>query len=465
MESRIVEFVELLREAGLPVGVSETQDAVGAVAALGLGDQECFRAALRATLCKRVGDREPFDRAFELVFKGAARLLEGLEHSLLQRLREEGLLEGDELAMIAAQLAALGAQLSPLTAAVLGGDRGRLAGLFRDAVLRLDFAKAQGPLQAGFYARRLLQDLGASRLRSELDGLERELRARGVSAEGLEVTGRHLAAALRAVEDAARGEVLRQLDARQRSVGSGLGERPLATLTRSELVAAQRAVRALAERLKSRLQRRLRTRRRGALSPRQTLRHNLGWGGVPMVPRFRARRAHRPDLVVLCDVSDSVRTTSSLMLLFLWTLQTLLRRVRSFVFVAEVGEVTAYFKSCRPEEAMEVALSGGVVSLAANSNYGQALAGFVRGTLGAVSKRTTVIIIGDGRNNYFARQAWALDELRRRAKQVLWVCTEPESNWGSGDSEMLSYAKRVNRVVAVQTLADLERLAPQLVLT
>ncbi len=463
MEQRIVEFVEVLRQNGLKIAISETQDAVRAVADLGVTDRELFRASLKATLCKRALDAARFDRCFELVFTGAARTLEGIDRSLAARLRESGLLEGDDLQMLMFQLGDLAGQLMPLARAALEGDRGQLAGLFRQASLQLDFSKLQNALQSGFYSRRLLTAAGADRSRTQLEGLAAELKARGVSAEGVEVVSKHLDAILREIEAAARAEVQRQVEARLERGDGGLADRKLATMSRAEVELAQRAVRALAEKLKARLIRKQRSKRKGQLNPRRTLRMNLTAGGVPMVPQFRSRRPQRPDVVVLCDISDSVRTTSRMMLLFMWTLQSLFTRVRSFVFVSELGEVTKYFERTKPEEALEVATSGKVISVASNSNYGHALATFARAHLGLVTRRTTVFIIGDGRNNYNERNLWALEDIKRKAKRVVWIATEPRNNWGFGDSEMRAYAKACTQAVTVQTLGDLERIAPQLV--
>jgi uncharacterized protein with von Willebrand factor type A (vWA) domain len=463
METRIVEFAEVLRQNGLRVAVTETRDAVEAVGQAGLDDPELFRATLEATLCKRASDVETFNRAFTLFFTGTVKLLEQLDQSLADRIREEGLLEGDELKMIVWMLERLAGQLSPLTQAVLQGNRAQLANIFRQATLQLDFARVQNALQTGFYSRRLLSGAGFEQLRSDVDAINAELTARGVSARGVEIVGRQLSSALRQVEEAARAEAGRQISARLKKAQGSVADKALHLLTRQEIEIAQRAVRALAEKLKARLIRRQRSRKRGQLNPRRTLRKNLSAGGVPMVPQFRSRRPARPDVVVLCDVSDSVRVTSRMMLLFTFTLQSLFARVRSFIFVSELGEVTKYFKDAKPEDAIDAATQSGVISLASNSNYGHALAEFTRGYLGSVTRRTTVLIIGDGRNNHNPANVWALDDLKRKAKRVVWICTEPRQNWGFGDSEMLRYEKAVSQVVTVQSLSDLERIAQQLV--
>lgn len=462
VEQRVVEFVEVLRQNGLPVSVSETQDALEALALVGVADEGSTRAVLASTLCKRTSDAPVFHRAFDFFFSGAVKMLQDVERSLLARIEAEGLLEGDELKMLLATLSSLGGQLAPLTRAALEGDRGRLAQLFRQASLQLDFAQLQSSLQTGFFGRRLGAAAGTRAMQGDLQAIEAELKARGLSVGGLEIVSRHLADALRRVEAAARAEVQREASARVKRETSSLADRPMERLSREEVEQAGRAVRALAEKLKARLVRRERARRRGQLSPRRTLRRNLTSGGVPMVPQFRGRRPLRPDVVVLCDVSDSVRNVSRMMLLFTATLQGLFSRVRSFIFVSELGEVTHTFRGRPPEEAVEAALSSDVISLMSNSNYGHALAAFARGHLGGVTRRTTVFVIGDGRNNFNAANAWALEEVKRRARRVVWICTEPESSWGLGDSEMRAYARVASQVVTVQSLGDLERVAAQL---
>ncbi len=465
MEERIVEFSEVLRQNGLRVSVAETADAVRATTKIPLSDRATFHTVLKATLCKRAADVPVFNRAFDFFFLGAAATFAAIDSALAARIKEEGLTDPATLAELVDALQKLAPQLSPLTQAALQGNRGGMAALFRTASLQLNFGQMQSALQTGFYSRRLGVAAGVDALRSDLKAIESELKARGVSAEGLEMVSTQLSATLRTVEEATRKEVQRQVEARLKKRTGALNERPLHTLARAEIVQAERAVRVLAQKLKSRLVRRQRSKRKGSLNPQRTLRKNLVTGGVPMVPIFRRRRPTRPDVVVLCDVSDSVRNASRMMLLFTHTLQTLFSRVRSFVFVSELGEITQYFKDTEPSEAIDVAQASRIISLSANSNYGAALASFARQHAGSVTRRTTVLVIGDGRNNYNEANTWALDDIRRRAKRLIWICTEPSQNWGFGDSAMLSYAKHCNAVVTVQSVADLEQVAHWLVPT
>jgi uncharacterized protein with von Willebrand factor type A (vWA) domain len=177
---------------------------------------------------------------------------------------------------------------------------------------------------------------------------------------------------------------------------------------------------------------------------------------------FRNRRQDRPEVVVLCDVSDSVRNVSRLMLQFVYTLQSLYSRVRSFVFVSDLGEVTHLFKAADVTTAVDLATAGKVVNLAANSNYGHALRVFHSTYLGSVSRRTSVIVIGDGRTNYNPPNAWALQEIKRRCKRLLWLCPEDRASWGFGDSEMLLYERHCHRVEPVRSVDDLARVASEI---
>ncbi|HYQ82148.1 MAG TPA: VWA domain-containing protein, partial [Anaeromyxobacteraceae bacterium] len=389
MEARLVEFARVLRQNGVRVSPAEVADAARAAALVGLAEREAFRGALRSTLVKRAADVAIFDRLFDLYFSGLGRVLDGLERSLVGALEESGL-SGDDLAAVAAALRQLAGQLSPLARAALAGDAAEVGRLLRAAALQIDFSALQSPTQLGFYGRRLLAAGGGGGLGAEMAALERALAERGLDPRILELVSERLALALRAVEEAARRWAELEQRARAAWRRDSFAARSLASLTRDEIARTETAVRRLAERLKARLVKRERSRRRGTLSVRRTLRRNLGVGGVPARLAFRHRRPERPDVVVLCYVSDSVRHVSRMMLLFLYTLQSLFTRVRSFVFVSDLGEVTEAFRAERDvSRAADLATAGKAVSLAGNSNYGRALRIFHRDFAGSVTRRTT----------------------------------------------------------------------------
>ncbi len=460
MDARVVEFAGLLRTNGVRVSPAEVSDAVEAAALVGAADRASFRAALRATLVKRSRDVPVFEGLFELHFSALGRVLDGLERGIVGELEARGLLEGDDLELVARTMAELLAGMSPLARAALGGDPALLARLLRGAALQVDFGASAGAGATGFQGRRLLAAAGGAALAEDAAAIERALRARGAGPETLLLVGGSLEAALRAVEEVARRWA--ELEGRARTLRHREGL--LAPVSGEDAARMELAVRRLAERLRARLVRRERSRRRGALAVRRTLRRNLGLDGLPARLVFRHRRPERPDVVVLCDVSESVRHVTRLMLLFLYTLQSLFTRVRTFVFVSDLAEVTDRLRGERdPARAAQLAVAARAVNLAANSNYGRVLRTFHADFRGVVTRRTTVLVIGDGRNNYNAPEAWVLDELRRRARRVLWICPEPRAAWGAGDSEMPLYAPRCSRVATVGSIEDLEEIAEVLV--
>ena len=461
MDARLEDFAGLLRQNGLRVSPAELIDAMEATLLVGLDDRGSFRSALRATLVKRGTDAQIFDRLFELYFTGAKDLVEGMQGALLDALAREKLNEG-ELEEIAEALSRM--PMSEMTEALVNGRTDELARILRQATLNIDFRGLQSPLQRGFYARRLLQAAGATKAETELGQFLAALKERGVDPRSLELVQKHTSHTLQSLEEAARRVADREQKARDvdRKGEGTLSQRSLVSLTPAEIDRMRDLVRRLAERLKARLSRRRRTRRRGQLSVRRTLRKNLRHGGDPAHLVFRSKRPERPEIVVLCDVSDSVRNVSRLMLQFVYTLQELYARVRSFVFVSDIGEVTHLFKKTDISAAVDLATAGKVINLSANSNYGHALKLFHSTYLGSITRRTTVLVIGDGRTNYNPPNAWVLGEIRRKCKRLLWLCPEEKHSWGFGDSEMPLYARHCHKVESVRSLDDLARVVSEL---
>jgi uncharacterized protein with von Willebrand factor type A (vWA) domain len=221
--------------------------------------------------------------------------------------------------------------------------------------------------------------------------------------------------------------------------------------------------------------RRLGRQMRGALSSRRkvdyagrinmsrTMRHNLRYDGVPFHPVLANRQDERPRLVVICDVSLSVRNTARFMLHLVYSLQSLFSKVRSFVFVSDLAEITSEIERSSLDEAIGKVFSGGVIDTDENSNYGRALEIFYERHVQAVNGRTTVIILGDGRGNRRQPNSWILEELRRRCKQLIWLTPEARHSWVLGGSDMPTYAPICHRVEVVRNLDQLGRVAESLV--
>jgi uncharacterized protein len=222
-------------------------------------------------------------------------------------------------------------------------------------------------------------------------------------------------------------------------------------------------VQPLARKLATRLAVKRKRARDGRLDVRRTLRASLATGGVPAAPAFKARHVHRPELVVLCDVSGSVAAFARFTLLLCHALQGQFSRVRSFAFIDTVDEVTALLAAGDPVEAISgLAAKADLVRLDGHSDYGHAFERFLGVYGDAVTPRSTVLVLGDARNNYRAANAWALAEVHRRARRVYWLNPEPVVSWDSGDSIAGTYARHCDRMVECRTLRQLAAFVEQI---
>ncbi|MEW6058525.1 MAG: VWA domain-containing protein, partial [Bdellovibrionota bacterium] len=177
------------------------------------------------------------------------------------------------------------------------------------------------------------------------------------------------------------------------------------------------------------------------------------------------KKKEKPQVVILCDVSDSVRNVSRFMLQFVYSVQDLYARVRSFIFVADLGEVTRLFEDNEIHAAIDLSLRGNIINIYAHSDFGRAFRTFHRDYLSIVNKRTTVIVLGDARNNYNLPHEWVLRDIQQRAKQVFWLNPESRLTWGFGDSEMDRYAPHCDLVEECRNLNQLYRVIDKLVTT
>ncbi|MGH9891439.1 MAG: VWA domain-containing protein, partial [bacterium] len=234
-------------------------------------------------------------------------------------------------------------------------------------------------------------------------------------------------------------------------------------LTEDEIRRMKEAVARLAQRLKNVISVRRKRAKRGKFDLKDTFRKNLQYGGVPFRIQLDRKKKEKPQVVVLCDVSDSVRNVSRFMLQFVYSLQDLYSRVRSFIFVADTGEITRLFEENEIHDAIELALRGRVINVFAHSDFGRAFRQFHREYITAVNKRTTVIILGDARNNYNLPHEWVLRDIRQRAKQLIWLNPESKMTWGFGDSEMERYRPFCNLVEECRNLNQLYRVIDRLV--
>ena len=466
MDEKLVEFSNLLRQNGLRVSLTESMDMLRALDVVGLPDRETVRAALRATVVKRTADLPTFEQLFALFFSGLADAIKELTTATagalelneadLQRLM-------DELQRLLEQA---GIELSPLARALLTADAGTLERLLREAAERGALGDIEHGFQEGRFAHAVAQALGLGGLSAELAQLKEALAgAAPGDLRRLETfLDRRLQDLAEMIRSMVRGELQRQDVTRgDQQRLQALSEKSFYYLSEEEIRRMQEAVTKLAQRLRNVVSVRRKRARRGKFDSNDTLRKNLQYGGVPFRIVFDRKRKEKPQVMVLCDVSDSVRNVSRFMLQFVYSLQDLYSKVRSFIFVAEVGEITRLFQEQDINDAIEAALHGSLINVYAHSDFGRAFKAFHRDFLPAVNKRTTVIILGDGRNNYNLPHEWVLRDVQQRAKQVIWLNPENRMTWGFGDSEMDRYAPYCTMVEECRNLNQLYRVIDRVV--
>jgi uncharacterized protein with von Willebrand factor type A (vWA) domain len=444
MEERIIEFAGVLRRNGIRVSLSENMDAFRALELIGIRDPLLFRNALRTTLVKRAVDLKPFDELFDFYFLGIGQTLDALDRRIMEELGLTPEQFQEMLDQIQRLLKEMEGDLSGLTKALLGNNRGELERLLRDAIRREMENGIPDSFRFTPYTR-MAARLQLDRTQSEIERFKAMLQMLGETGEDLQKVMRYLDERMRDLNRLLR-EIIQQeqrkkgFEPKDFSQRSSLADKSFTFYTEDDIRRMNDAVARLAQRLKNRLSVRRKKAAHGRFDVKKTLRKNLQYGGVPFNIQLDRRKKTKPQVMVLCDISDSVLNASRFMLQFVYSIQDLYAKVRSFVFVAEIGEVTKLFEENDIQNAVEAALKGEVIDVFSHSNFGRAFEQFYKNFFSAVNSKTTVLIIGDGRNNYNRPNDWVLREIQQKAKQLIWLNPESRMTWGIGDSEMPRYA-------------------------
>jgi len=445
----VLHLTRALRHAGVPVAVSDGLDALRIAAIVDLLDRAQLREGLAASLVKSAGHRPAFDLLFDTYFP--------------PRVRAPGrdLPPDDDAGDVAEadggpQPRDIGDFLADFAARVFDGDDAALDAMAIEAVDgygRVDNRDGT----TGYFGYRVWRAINlAGLLRRLMESAPDDALANRLARDDFELR-------LRRFREAVDAELRRRLaeargpdEVARRAVRALPEDVDFFRISSDDEAEMRRAVRPLARRLATRLAVRRRRARRGPIDVRRTVRHSLATGGVPLDLRHRAKRTSRPELVLLCDISGSVAAFSRFTLMFCHALQGQFARVRSFAFIDTVDEVTGLFEHGDFAEAMRrMATEADVVWLDGHSDYGHALSAFHARYRDAVTPRTTVLVLGDARNNYRAANTWVLRDLGRRARRVYFLNPEPTSHWGSGDSVAPDYASAVDGMVECRNLRQL----------
>ncbi|MBL78202.1 MAG: hypothetical protein CL459_04450 [Acidimicrobiaceae bacterium] len=472
------DFIVELRRAGLPVSLTENLDAMEAVTHVPIEDREAFKYALGATLVKNHAHWKAFEVVFEVYFS-----LRGPEYEVIRE--GDDVAPADEDAEFAPgqgqQPQGGGGGMQALTPeqlaemlfkALMNGDAAMLAALARQAVTRYAGMEPGRPVGGTYYLYRTLRNLEldemldnlmeASRDEApeDLTPLEERLE-RDEFADRIEQLKREIEAEIRRRLVADRG-----VDAMAKTLRKPLPEDvDFMHASREELANLRKAIYPLTRKLAVRLARKRRHGRKGPLDFRSTMRHSLSYGGVPAEPKFRFPRPAKPEIMVVADISGSVAAFARFTLHLVYAISSQFSKVRSFVFIDGLDEVTRFFEGVEDigEAVHRVNTEADVVWVDGHSDYGHALGVFWERFNRDISPKTTVLVLGDARNNYHASQSWILKEVQHRARKVYWLNPEPRAYWDTGDSIVGEYGTHCDGVYEVRNLRQLETFVEKLV--
>ena len=468
-------FVVELRNAGLPVSLTENLDAMEAVQHIPLEDRQAFKYALGATLVKNNAHWRAFETVFEVYFSNR-----GPEYKLV-----DGDTDIDEMwremqEQIDQGRAPQGGSMDSLTPeeiakllmqALLNGDQAMMRALAKQSVQRFAGMEPGRPVGGTYYLYRTLRNL-------DLDSMLNKLMEASKDQVGGELTP--LEERLEKDEYESRIEEFKkeiEAEIRRRLVADRGAEAMAKTLrkplpedvefmhaSRDEMVSLKKALQPLTRKLAARLARKRRHGRRGPLDFRSTVRHSLSYGGVPADPKFKFPRPAKPELMVVADISGSVAAFARFTLMLVYAIQGQFSKVRSFVFIDGIDEVTDYFRQTEDiQDAIHrVNTEADVVWVDGHSDYGHAFEVFWDRYGKDITKKTTVLLLGDARNNYHASQSWVVKEIAARARHVYWLNPEPRSYWNTGDSIVGDYGSYTDGVYECRNLRQLEAFVDKL---
>lgn len=439
MERVLRDFIVALRNAGIRVSVSESIDAAHTLDLVGYEDRDILKISLAATLAKSLREKDIFNECFDRFFSFSDYADYAQDSDVdFETVSEES--------------------LSPLTTILINGDQTGIMTAMMHAAREARLSNMQFFTQKNPSIRRILSYMGLDELDRDIQQLEQTgTPGAGQQAEALrEARGR--------LFEYIRSYVERYYDlftqtSRFNMIERHLKDTKLSTIEERDFLYMLIIVKKMVKRLNDVHSRRKKSFRRGQLDFKKTLRKNITYQGPLFDIVWKKQKIDRPSVVVICDVSRSVRMIVRFFLLFLYSLNEVIGKIRSFIFCNNLIEVSHIFDNYPIEKAVEILRTGQGLDIGlSRTNYGEAFLNFHDQYMGSVTKKTTVIILGDGRNNYFDPETALLRKIQEKSKRLIWLNPESVPFWGSGDSEMKRYGPLCDIVRECSTLRHLERI-------
>ena len=495
MDQLLTQFIGALRNAEIRISTAETLDALSTVELVGYSDRRLLKDSLSLVLPKTVDEKAAFDTCFDQFFSfgersslppartdesaaansgdaagqagnGQAGAGGDTQDQRTGNVRPSAPRQQGAAASTATGVddsAALGNGAmsdpqSPLGQLLVRGNQMEITIAINTAGRQVNVHEIEVFTQKGVYTRRIMDAMGHAELQQEIARLT-DSAAIPDRRRAVDLTHRRDWLRER-VRDYVEHQFLLHADVTGRRLREDLlRDVRLSALEQRHHRMLQELVLRMARRLISEHSRRRKVFRRGQLHVPRTLRRNMKYDDAVFELQWKSVKVDRPKVFAVCDVSGSVAAYARFMLMFLYSLDEVLPKVRSFAFSSDLGEVSELFARNSVDDSIAIALkqygSG-------STDYGQAFADFRRLCLDEIDNRATVIILGDARNNYGDARSDVLKELYDRSKRVIWLNPEPRTMWNTGDSEMRHYSPYCHQVDECSTLAHLERIVGRL---
>jgi hypothetical protein len=424
---------------------------------LGVKDREIFQVCLQSTLIKEAKDIPTFEELFPIFF--------GNNQSLPMTNPEQDLTP-EEAKKLAEALRQFSDQIRKMLEKFSRGEP-----LSEDELERL--AQMVGLNQMDnlryreWMVQRMKKALQFKEVQRAFAELAEMLTQLGMDKERVDQLTRMLAANQQSMEDQLRQysgqRIVENMSEQPHPISmDGLLNRPFNTLSEGEMDRLRKEVQRLANALKTRIALRQKRARSGQLDAKATIRANLKHGSIPIELKHRDKTL-KPKLVVICDVSTSMRFCSELMLSLLYQLQDLIHKTHAFAFINRLEYVSPDFYGKTANDAVSFVLERMPAGYY-NTDLGTSLEGFHKDYLSTIDSRTTLILVGDGRNNYNDPQIELFNRITRRCRRTIWINPEPAALWGSGDSDMMKYAPGCDILLQASNLAQLTSAVDKLLI-
>lgn len=480
----MVEFTNCCRSYGLRVSTSEVLDCIRHITLVNPLDEKEFRTVVQSNYAKSRRDQSRFNSLYDLFFHGRKVVnsensfthLSGTFNKIIDTVEKNG-------------------DSDPIEKSLVEFMRGKPA-KFLEHIHKLNIMAVRDQKFFKSNMDQLSAKLGImlaiNQMRQRIAGLAGS-HFDNLDQQSIKVVNRHFDKILDSAQTVLTNEPRELNDSlieRKSSILSKekVGQIPFSSLSGKETAEVMEVIEMFTKKLKDQASRRFRVKKRGVIDIKKTLRNSGKYQGVPLDIRFKDRPLNRSSLVVLCDVSGSVWSSARFMLNVLYALQECFARVKSFIFIAEVVEVTDYFQNGgigyenalnpfnrdvrvnefnstnRVNQAVETILNSNIINTSEHTDYGAAFSSFKKQHLNILNHKTTVIIMGDARSNYLNPQAHILGEIREKCRRIIWLTPEPHNTWTSGDSEIFAYKPHCHEIRTCMNLNHLTQFVQELVL-